>query len=231
MTHCANLDAGRIPRSCRDGLRVESSVDKLGCGPCKNAVIEGKVMGSPLKRVQIGETDYLHGEQTAERKSEFIDGEIYAMTGGSARHNRISINLTVKLDAATRGTPCEVFMADMKVKVEAHRTFYYPDVMLSCPVGDEHPLYRSAPCLLAEVLSPGTLKIDEREKWLHYRDIPSLKYYFLIDSEIRHARGLMRDSDGGWLEQTLDEGDIVVIECDGVKTSICLDELYERTGL
>jgi Uma2 family endonuclease len=212
-------------------LRAESPADKLGCRPYKNAVIEGEVMGNPLKRTQLGETDYLHGEETAKQKSEFVDGEIYAMTGGSARHNRISINLTVNLDVATRSTPCEVFMADMKVKVEAHRAFYYPDVILSCPEGDEHPLYRSAPCLLAEVLSPGTAKIDEREKWLHYRDIPSLKYYLLIDSETRHARVLIRDSDGGWLEQTLDEDDIVAIECDGVKTSICLDDLYERTGL
>jgi Uma2 family endonuclease len=121
-------------------------------------------------------------------------------------------------------------MADMKVKVEAHRAFYYPDVMLACPRGDEHPLYRSAPCLIAEVLSPATANIDEREKWLHYRDIPTLKYYLLIDSEKRSARVRTREADG-WLEQTLDEKDIVALECEGVNTAICMDDLYERTGL
>ena len=54
-------------------------------------------------------------------------------------------------------------MADMKVKVEAHRVFYYPDVMLACAEEDDHPLYRTLPCLLVEVLSPATAMIDERE--------------------------------------------------------------------
>ena len=187
-------------------------------------------MGNALKKPDLTETDFLAGEELAERKSEYVDGEVYAMAGGSARHNKISGNLYVKLHTTTRGTPCEVFMADMKIKVDAHRAFYYPDVMLTCPQGDEHPLYRNAPCLIAEVLSPSTANIDEREKWLHYRDIPTLKYYLLIDSETRHARIRTRDADG-WLEQTLDENDIVALECEGVMTTICLDDLYERTGL
>jgi Uma2 family endonuclease len=188
-------------------------------------------MGNALKKTGLGEADYLAGEARATLRSEYVAGEVYAMTGGSARHNRISINLTVKLDAASRGTPCEVFMADMKVKVERYRVFYYPDVMLACASGDDdHPLYRAAPCLIAEVLSPGTANIDEREKWLHYRDIPSLRYYLLIDSERRHARVRSRDGDG-WLEQQVDENDIVAIDCGPVHATLCLDDLYERSGL
>ena len=200
-------------------------------------------MGMALKHETLSESEYLESEELAPRKRECVAGETYAMAGASARHNRISLNVATKLDTAIRGTPCEVFIADMKVKVEAWRAFYYPDVMLVCPhPGDDHPLYRIGPCLIVEVLSPSTASIDEREKWLHYRDLPSLRYYLLIDSEKRHARirsrelGNLGGKDGGkdgagWLEQTLDEEDIVALSCGPAHTTLCLDDLYERTGL
>ncbi len=187
-------------------------------------------MSKALTHEVIDEATYLETEAAAPRKREYIAGEVYAMAGASARHNRISLNVTTKLDALTRGTPCEVFMADMKVKVEAHRAFYYPDVMLCCDPADDHPLYRTAPCLIVEVLSLATASIDEREKWLHYRDLPTLRYYVLIDAERRHARIRIREGEG-WLEQTLDDDDIVPITCGPVQTSLCLDDCYDRTGL
>ena len=186
-------------------------------------------MGNALRKVSLDDGTYLGLEAGAVQKSEYVNGETYLMAGASARHNRISINLTVKLNAALRETPCEVFMADMKLRIAEHHVFYYPDVMLTCEE-DGHPLYREAPCLIAEVLSPATAGIDEREKWLHYRDIPSLRYYLLIDAERRHARLRSRDADG-WLEQTLGENELVSIECGPVRTSLGLDDLFERTGL
>jgi Uma2 family endonuclease len=187
-------------------------------------------MSMAQKHEWQSESEYLASEELEPRKREYVAGEAYAMAGASARHNRISLNVATRLDAATRGVPCEVFMADMKVKVEAYQAFYYPDVMLGCPKDDDHPLYRTGPCLLVEVLSPSTASIDEREKWLHYRAIPSLRYYLLIDSEKRHARIRIRDGEG-WLEQTLDEEDIVPLTCGPVSASLCLDDIYERTGL
>ncbi len=183
-----------------------------------------------LKHETLDEADYLASEQCAPRKREYVGGEAHAMAGGGARHNRISLNVASKLDAAARAANCEVFIADMKVKVEAHRAFYYPDVMLACAEQDDHPLFRALPCLLVEVLSPTTAMIDEREKWLHYRDIPSLRHYLLIDSEKRHARVRTRDGDG-WLEQTLDEEDIIALHCGTLRATLSLDEIYERTGL
>ena len=187
-------------------------------------------MGMALKHVTLDEEEYLATEASAPRKREYVGGEAYAMAGGTARHNRISGNVYVKLDAAARSSNCEVFMADMKVKVEAHRVFYYPDVMLACAEEDDHPLFRTLPCLLVEVLSPATAMIDEREKWLHYRDIPSLRYYLLIDSERRHARVRMREGEG-WLEQTLDDDDIVALHCGTLRATLSLDEIYARSGL
>jgi Uma2 family endonuclease len=186
-------------------------------------------MGNALRKTWLTEDDYLVLEAQAVQKSEYVNGETYLMAGASARHNRISINLTVKLNAALGATPCEVFMADMKLRIPEYRVFYYPDVMLTCEE-EENSLYREAPCLIAEVLSPGTAGIDEREKWLHYRDIPSLSYYLLIDAERRRARLRSRDAEG-WLEETLGENDVVNIECGPVKTALSLDDLFERTGL
>jgi len=187
-------------------------------------------MGMALRHKTLDEAEYLASEQHAPHKREYVAGETYAMAGGSARHNRIALNVASTLDAATRGSRCEVFIADMKVKVEAHRAFYYPDVMLACAEHDDHPLFRALPCVLVEVLSPSTAMIDEREKWLHYRDIPTLRHYLLIDSETRRARIRTRDGDG-WLEQTLDDDDVVELTCGPIRSTLSLDEIYERSGL
>lgn len=146
-----------------------------------------------MKHESLDETDYLASEEFEPRKREYVAGETYAMAGASARHNRISLNVATRLDTTSRGTSCQTFMADMKVKVVEHRAFYYPDVMLACAEHDDHPLYRASPCLIVEVLSPATASIDEREKWLHFRDIPGLRHYLLIDSVKRHAHVRIRD--------------------------------------
>lgn len=187
-------------------------------------------MGQAMRKVLYDEGEYLASEGQAPVKREFVAGEVYAMGGATARHNRISGNLYVMLDAATRGTPCEVFMADMKVKVEAHRAFYYPDVLLACEPGDDQPLYRARPSLIAEVLSPSTAGIDEREKWHHYRDIPTLRDYLLIDSESRQVRLLIR-AGADWLEQTLGEGERLRLTCGPVRLELSLDAIYDRSGL
>ncbi|MBU1666010.1 MAG: Uma2 family endonuclease [Gammaproteobacteria bacterium] len=191
-------------------------------------------MGMAVKRELLSVTDYLAGEEFAPRKREYRAGEVYPMPDSSARHNRITLNLYAAIDAATRGTTFELFVLDVKLLLSAHQAIYYPDVMLVGPGDDNHPLYRTSPCLIVEVLSPSTAGIDEREKWRHYRGIPSLRYYLLIDSEKRHARIRSREGDKdseGWLEQTLDEDDIVTLTCGPVSASLCLDDIYERSGL
>jgi Uma2 family endonuclease len=186
-------------------------------------------MGNALRKTWLAEDDYLVLEAQAAQKSEYVNGETYLMAGASARHNKIAGNLFARLHSALRGTPCDAFISDMKLRIAQYRVFYYPDVMLTCEE-EGNSLYREAPCLIAEVLSPGTAGIDEREKWLHYRDISSLRYYLLIASDRRHARLFSRDEEG-WLEETLGENEVVNIECGPVKTALSLDDLFERTDL
>jgi Uma2 family endonuclease len=80
-------------------------------------------------------------------------------------------------------------------------------------------------------MSPGTANIDQREKLLHYRSLPSLRYYLLVDSEQVHARLLSREADGDWYERNLDASDVVNLQCGSCLVSLSLDDLYEDTAL
>lgn len=106
------------------------------------------------------------------------------MAGAGEAHNRIAGNLFSYLRAATRGTTRGVFISDMKVRVMAHDAFCYPDVLLTCDPDDRESLYKSAPCLIAEVLSPSTEVIDRREKLIAYRALPSLRDYWCLRTAV-----------------------------------------------
>ena len=192
----------------------------------------GHRMGTALERGHMSEAEYFAAEERAATRSEYVAGEVFAMAGGSERHNRISGNVFVHLRAASRGHRCRAFMADMKLRMAAQRAFYYPDVMLVCDDADDHPHYKEErPCFIAEVLSPATASIDTREKWLHYRELPSLRYYLMVDSERVSARLLSRAGEARWQEQQLDAGEAVRIECGGLAVTLSLENLYEDTGM
>jgi len=96
--------------------------------------------------------------------------------------------LGIALGLHARRKRCQLFMADMKVRVEHtdQTYFYYPDLLLACDPQDREPYYRRRPCLIVEVLSPSTERIDRREKLFAYQTIPSLREYLLIDPDKRH---------------------------------------------
>jgi Uma2 family endonuclease len=179
----------------------------------------------------VDEADYLRLEETASSKHELVGGEIYAMAGASERHNRIALNIAFHLRTATRGKPCRAFMADMKLRLAASSTYYYPDAMLVCDDADDHPLYKHSPCFIAEVLSPATASVDIREKWAAYRGLASLRYYLLVDSERLWAKVFFRDAQDAWFEQELSAEDQVDVACGGTRLTLTLDDLYEDTGL
>ena len=188
-------------------------------------------MGAAAEKLRVSEADYLDWENRARDKHEYVAGEIFAMAGASERHNRIALNIAFHLRLATRGHSCRAFMSDMKLRIAGHRSYYYPDVMLVCDDRDNHPIYKTAPCFIAEVLSPSTATTDQREKWLHYQDIPSLRYYLLVDADHLNARLLTRVAEDRWTEQMLDREDIVEIACGDARLALSLDDLYEDTGL
>jgi Uma2 family endonuclease len=171
--------------------------------------------------------DYLEGEQWSDIRHEYVAGEVYAMAGAGERHNRIAGNVFFHLRSATRGTHCGAFMSDMKVRVATADAFYYPDAFLTCDPGDDAPLYKAAPCLIAEVLSPTTEVIDRREKLIAYRTLEALRYYLLVAQDVKRVEVYERQDDGGWVH-TIYEGDgELELSCGGLSVRFSLADVYE----
>ena len=187
-------------------------------------------MGHP-QRQWLEEREYLAREAVATERHEYVAGVAYAMAGAGERHNRIALNLAVQLRAAARGTSCGVYISDMKLRVAGGRSYYYPDVMLSCEAANPDVTFKDAPCVVAEVLSPTTAAIDTREKLQAYSAIESLRYYLLVESERAAVRYRVRSADGEWLDAVLDPGEQIEIECGPVRASLGLAAIYEDTGL
>ncbi len=180
---------------------------------------------------QIDPDEYLTAEQSSDIRHEYVAGQLFAMAGAGETHNRISLNLAFHLRAAARGTPCGVFISDMKVKVEKHDAFYYPDVLLTCDRDDSASLYKQSPCLIAEVLSPSTEIIDRREKLIAYRTLSSLRYYLLISQERRQAEVYSLDANGSWRHQVFEQDGEIQIRCGDLDIAFSLADVYEDVEL
>lgn len=139
----------------------------------------------PQKKQVLSEEDYLAGEEGSDVRHEYLAGEVYAMSGASARHNIICGNLFAALHHHLAGGPCRVFMSDLKVRLKVLEEvyYYYPDVMVACRPEDDASHYRELPCVIVEVMSETTERIDRREKALAYREIPALEEYVLISQD------------------------------------------------
>ncbi len=188
-------------------------------------------MNRPASLMPLSAEDYLHGEEQSAVKHEYLDGEVYAMAGAGERHNRIALNAAFHFRTAARGSRCGVFISDMKLRVAGQNAFYYPDVMLTCAADDDHPLYKTSPCIVVEVLSPSTAQIDRREKWLAYRGIAGLTAYLLVDADRRQAECYLRQADGGWALGRLEEEEVLTLDCAGLSIPLSLDDLYEDVAL
>lgn len=184
-------------------------------------------MALALKNSRLSNEDYLAGEAQSAVKHEYVDGQIFAMAGANERHNRIAMNIAFHLRAAARSTPCGVFIADMKLRIATVNSYYYPDVMLTCNESDNNPIQKTAPCIVAEVLSPSTATTDRREKVLAYRQIPSLKAYILAEPERRQVDYFLRDETGEWQQGSLGEMDILGVDCGKISVGLTLDDIYE----
>lgn len=184
-------------------------------------------MGLAIKvEATIDAEEYLRREETSPLKHEYLAGAVYAMAGASERHNRIAGNAFFRFRLAARGSHCGVFISDMKLRIAAVDAFYYPDVMVVCGE-DAHPLYKTAPCVIVEVISPTTAAIDRREKWFAYRQIASLSAYLLVESERRAVSYWLRDADGAWRAGTLEENETLTLSCPPLTIPVALDDFYE----
>ncbi len=128
---------------------------------------------------------YLEWEPRQELRYEYIDGEVFAMTGGTVSHNTIAVNLTTALRNHVRGTGYRVFTNDVKLRVSEKGPFHYPDVMVTCDPRDKAASkFIQYPCLVIEVLSDSTEAYDRGGKFRSYRRIETLQEYVLIEQKI-----------------------------------------------
>ena len=157
-------------------------------------------------------------------KHEYVAGQIYAMTGASDTHNFICLNIATALRSHLQGSPCRVFMADVKALTGQADAFYYPDVMVSCEPSP-NPYYREQPCLIVEVLSSSTAKFDAGDKRRDYQTLPSLQEYVLVSQECMDVR-VWRRGEGGWAAAIYTDGAVVALASVGLEMPI--EQIYEE---
>lgn len=173
--------------------------------------------------------DYLEAEQASDSKHEYFDGLVIAMAGASPRHNMISSNVVRLLSAALDAGPCRVFGSDQRVRVEATRSYVYPDVTIACGQLDftsERPPSLRNPTLLVEVLSPTTEDHDRGAKLAHYRRTPSVREVLLLQANEQRGELYRRQSDGTWLIVDV-IADEIALESIGVR--VPLAACYAKT--
>ncbi|MBW4485814.1 MAG: Uma2 family endonuclease [Tildeniella torsiva UHER 1998/13D] len=156
-----------------------------------------------LNFTPLSPQEYLEWEPTQDVKYAFVDGEVFAMTGGTIPRNQIALNLAAALKAHLRGKGCLVVMADVKVEISHHGPYHYPDVMVSCDGRDRDAIKLIRhPSLIVEVLSPSTADYDRGDKFTHYRQISALQEYVLVSADSISVDRYRRISSRRWDLQT-----------------------------
>jgi Uma2 family endonuclease len=177
--------------------------------------------------------EYLEIERKAEYKSEYCDGEMFAMAGAGENHNQLVMNLAIGLGSQFRSRPCRVYSNDMRVRVVATGLYTYPDVVVVCGERrylDERRDTLLNPSLLIEVLSPSTEAYDRGRKFESYRSIESLSEYLLVASDRVHVDLYTRQPDGRWLLTSASRlEDSLDLQSAGFR--LALAELYEKVDL
>jgi Uma2 family endonuclease len=170
------------------------------------------MVASP-ERNYLSPQEYLAWEERQDIKYEYVNGEVFAMTGGTLAHNSIALNLAAALKGHLRGGRCRAFMADAKVAVSENGSFHYPDVVVSCDERDKKAIkFLQYPCLIVEVLSPSTAAYDRGDKFKQYRQISTLQEYVVIDAEKVNLDCFRLNEKGLWELHSYEAGDEVYFQ-------------------
>ena len=184
----------------------------------------------PTQKRYYTPEEYLALEESAIDKSEYHDGEIVPMPGGTANHNKIAGNFYKKFPLTVNGQDYETFINDMRLWIPHTRRYVYPDIM----VIQGEPIYRennqtivTNPLVIVEVLSNSTKDYDRGGKFLAYRSIPEFREYILIDQYSYHIEQFAKNSHGKWVLTEYDSDESVLI-LESVEFQMPLREIYER---
>jgi Uma2 family endonuclease len=192
----------------------------------------------------MSEAEYLAFEDAAETKHEFVDGHVYdwpgydfgakGLAGATRRHNELQVNVLAALVPAARAAGCQAYGSDMRLRVRSQqggretRRYYYPDAMVVCDQeiranerDDEMHLTR--PCIVVEILSRRSVRIDHTEKLEIYQGLPSVQAYLIVRQQQRSVERHWRDAAGTWQLEAITSG-LVPLPC--IAGELSLDEIY-----
>ncbi len=183
----------------------------------------------PAVAVQrLSYADYLALEATSEQRHEFCEGMVLAMAGGTMAHAKVKVNLTGLMFAALRGRPCQPYDSDQRIRVAATSLATYPDLSVVCGRREpdaEDPHAAVNPTVLFEVSSTGTAAYDRGERFEHYRRIPTLRQYVLVESTRAHVDVFSLNAAGLWELREYGPGSVVALGSVGIEVAV--DDLYE----
>ncbi|MCB1178231.1 MAG: Uma2 family endonuclease [Leptospiraceae bacterium] len=177
---------------------------------------------------KVSEEEYLELERKADIKSEYYNGEMFAMAGASLQHNQIVSNLIQLIGAKLKNSPCKVFPSDLRLNIKKSGLFTYPDLSIVCgkPILLDNKFDTlTNPTVLIEVLSPSTQDYDKGSKFTFYREIDSLKEYILVDSIKYKVEKFKKLEQGDWLFTETKEDEELKIE--SIDCTLSLKDIYE----
>lgn len=178
-------------------------------------------------RQRMTYAEYLAAEETATEKHDFINGEVYAMAGGTREHGALSLAVGAEIRAALAGKPIRAFSSDVRIRVESTGASFYPDVSVvrgQVVAAKEDDQSIANPLVLVEVLSESTEAYDRGAKAGHYRRIPSLREYVLISQNERRVEVQRLNEKGTWEFHFYGPGEHVELTSTGVRFSV--DAVY-----
>ncbi len=196
--------------------------------PC----ILADMMGDAVKKVWVEYADYLALEQSTGLRHEWLDGQVYAMAGGTLAHGALSAAMIGELRNLALGCGCQVFSADAKVRVIVTGLATYPDASVVC--GDvvtrpDDPNALTNPSLLVEVLSDSTAGYDRGDKFEHYQHLASLKDYVLVSQYQKRVEVYSRDDTQRWVLRIALAGESVPLTA--MPGSLDVDRVYQGITL
>ncbi len=179
---------------------------------------------------QLTPEEYFAWEEKQLEKHEYIDGQVYAMSGGSINHGRVAIKLTAMFDTHLENSGCITGNSDIKINIVETRNYTYPDASVTCDDRDKTTTqYITYPCLIVEVLSASTESYDRGGKFRLYRQNPVLQDYLLVSSTSIEMDLYHKQETGEWVIINYKEGDTV--ELKSINLNFLIEQVYRGLNL
>jgi Uma2 family endonuclease len=185
-------------------------------------------MSAVAHRMHYTLSEYLAFEASSNVKHEYLDGQIYAMAGGTPTHAALAAGIVGQLYAQLRGTPCRPHSSDLRVRVTATGLLTYPDVTVVCGAREldrEDAMAITNPAVIVEVLSRSTEEYDRGDKFTHYKQIASLRGYVLVSQGERSVEIWTRGAHDTWTVRTAADGETA--ELTSIAAQLNVRELYD----